>query len=159
MRQLEALAQPLAGFDQVVREPRLLAFAGVEQPNVKLFLEQAEAYKAMLAAAPPSEAQQKDLDFLLAGGEIFALVVYAQLILENAKILGVEGALLDQIFDFMVRDFSRLALNLYSKPSSSPAQMERCLGMLRKPVTDEARYAAVWNDHVHALRGAYEMSP
>jgi acyl-CoA dehydrogenase len=39
----------------------------------------------MLFAAPPDEAQRKDIDFLLAGGEIFALVVYGQLILENAK--------------------------------------------------------------------------
>ncbi len=136
-----------------------LAFEGVDSPNAGLFLEQAEAYKAMLAAAPPSEAQQKDLDFLLAGGEIFALVVYAQLILENAKILGVEGDLVDQIFDFMVRDFSRLALNLYSKPSSNPEQMARCLGMVRKPVTDEARYTRVWTEQVFALRGAYEMNP
>ena len=33
--------------------------------------------------APPGPDQMKDVDFLMAGGEIFALVVYAQLILEN----------------------------------------------------------------------------
>ena len=38
-------------------------------------------------ATPPDEAQMKDIDFLLAGGELFALVVYAQLILENARTL------------------------------------------------------------------------
>jgi acyl-CoA dehydrogenase len=135
-----------------------LAFEGVLAPNAKLFLEQAEAFKAMLAAAPPTEAQQKDLDFLLAGGELFALVVYAQLILENAKILGVEAELVDQIFDFLVRDFSRLALGLYSKPSSTAEQMKHCLGMLRKPVTDEARYQKVLNEQVFALKDAYQMN-
>ncbi|MFO0759221.1 MAG: acyl-CoA dehydrogenase [Byssovorax sp.] len=135
-----------------------LAFAGVEQPNVSLFLEQAEAFKAMLATTPPSEAQQKDLDFLLAGGEIFALVVYAQLILENAKILDIPGDLIDQIFDVFVRDFSRLALGLYSKTSSTPEQMAACLGMVRKPVAGPARYENIWKNHVYALAGAYEMN-
>ena len=54
----------------------------------------------------------KDIAFLLAGGEIFALVVYAQLILENAPIYGIDDDLLDQIFDFMVRDMSKFALQL-----------------------------------------------
>ena len=54
----------------------------------------------------------KDVDFLLAGGEIFALVVYAQLILENSRIYGIEDDLLDQIFEFMVRDLSKYALEL-----------------------------------------------
>jgi acyl-CoA dehydrogenase len=53
--------------------------------NLGVFREQIAAFKEMLFAAPPDEAQRKDIDFLLAGGEIFALVVYGQLILENAK--------------------------------------------------------------------------
>ena len=42
------------------------------------------ALRTMLATATPNEAQQKDIDFLLAVGELFTLVVYAQLMLENA---------------------------------------------------------------------------
>jgi acyl-CoA dehydrogenase len=134
------------------------AFAGFDLPNVKRFAEQTERFKAMLASAPPTEAQSKDIDFLLAGGELFALVVYAQLILENAKILRIDEALVDQIFDFMVRDFSRLALNLYSKPSSSPEQMDQCLKMLQKPFGDEARYQKVWSQLVYPLKGEYRMN-
>ena len=47
----------------------------------------------------------------------------AKLIIENAKTYAVEDDLLDQIFDFMVRDFSKYALQLYSKESSSEKQM------------------------------------
>jgi acyl-CoA dehydrogenase len=112
----------------------------------------------MLFTAPPDDAQQKDIDFLLAGGEIFALVVYGQLILENANIYDVADDMVDQIFDFMVRDFSRHALNLYSKPSSSETQMACCLKMIRKPVLDDARYQRVWQQ-VHDLQDAYEMAP
>jgi acyl-CoA dehydrogenase len=64
----------------------------------------------------------------------------------------------DQIFDFLVRDFSRFALQLYSKPSSTTDQMGLCMKMVRKPLLDEARYGAVWSDHVLALKGAYEMN-
>jgi acyl-CoA dehydrogenase len=135
-----------------------LAFAGWTLPNVKVFEEQVEVFREMLAAAPPDAAQQKDVDFLLAGGELFALVVYAQLILENARIYRIDDVVVDRIFDCLVRDFSRFALQLHSKPSSSAQQMEFCLRMIRKPVMDEAGYAAVWDQHVLALAGAYEMN-
>ncbi len=108
--------------------------------------------------ATPSDAQQKDVDFLLALGEIFTLVVYGQLILENAKIRAVEDDLLDQVFDFMVRDFSRHALNIYSKAISTSQQMVYCLRMIRKPAVDANRFGRVW-DEVYALKDAYEMNP
>src|SRR4029077_15112181 len=103
---------PTRGLSRIRFHDYRLAFAGWDLPNVRVFAEQAETFKQMLASAAPSEAQAKDTDFLLAGGELFALVVYAQLILENAPLHGVECALVDQIFDFMVRDFSALALRL-----------------------------------------------
>jgi len=134
------------------------AFESFPLPNVAVFSEQVDVFRDLLGKSPPDEAQMKDVDFLLAGGELFALVVYSQLILENARIYAIDEALVDQIFDFLVRDFSRFALQLYSKPSSTPAQMEHCLRMIRKPALDTARYDAVWNDHVLALEGAYEMN-
>jgi acyl-CoA dehydrogenase len=100
----------------------------------------------------------KDIAFLLAGGEIFALVVYAQLILENAPTYGIADHLLDQIFDFMVRDMSKFALQLYTQPSSTEKQMACCQRMIRKAVHDQARYDRVWNEQVAPLSGAYEMA-
>ncbi len=131
--------------------------ASFDLPNVKGFAEQVEAFRELLATAPPNDAQMKDTDFLMAGGELFALVVYAQLIIENAQIYSIEPDLVDQIFDFMVRDFSEFALQLYNKPSSTPEQMRFCLQMIKKPLQDERRYDAVWA-RVLALDGAYEMN-
>jgi len=150
---------PAKGLSKIRFHDYKRAFAGFDQPNVGRFAEQAELFKAMLASAPPTESQMKDIDFLLAGGELFALVVYAQLILENARIYGIESEVVDQIFDFMVRDFSRLALNLYSKPASTPEQMAMCIAMIKKPLLDETRYQKVWREHVYALQGAYRMNP
>ena len=134
------------------------AFASFDLPNVKVFAEQVEAFRSMLASAPPNEAQSQDTDFLLAGGELFALAVYAQLILENAKIYDIEPDLVDQIFDFLVRDFAECALQLHNKAASTPEQMKHCLAMIAKPAADARRYDAVWNERVLALDGAYEMN-
>jgi acyl-CoA dehydrogenase len=149
---------PARGLGKIQFNDYRLAFEGFDQPNVKLFAEQTSILQEFLATATPDAAQQQDVDFLLALGELFALVVYAQLILENTGIYkdDVSRDLLDQIFDCLVRDFSKHALQLYSKPSSTPRQMELCLGMLRKPVVDSGRFDRVW-EQVHALKDAYEL--
>jgi acyl-CoA dehydrogenase len=134
------------------------AFEGFDQPNVLLFLEQARAFRKLLATASPTPEQMKDIDFLLTGGEIFALVVYAQLILENASLLEIEGDLVDQIFDCLVRDMSHFALEMHNKPGSTEAQMAQCLAMIRKPAVDAARVSRVWQEHVYSQRDAYQMA-
>jgi acyl-CoA dehydrogenase len=150
---------PTRGLGKIQFHDYQIAFAGYDLPNVDLFKEQVDVFKMFLVMATPDDNQKKDIDFLMALGELFALVVYAQLILENAKIHEMDEALVDQIFDFMVRDFSKFALQLYSKPSSTDKQMAFCQQMLRKPVVDNARYQKVWQEHVYALKDTYEMNP
>jgi acyl-CoA dehydrogenase len=134
-------------------------FSRIDLPNLAVFREQIDVFKAMLAEASPTEAQTGDVEWLLAVGELFTLVVYAQLFVENAEIYEIDEALVDQVFDVFVRDFSRFAVDLHSKPRTTKEQAEYCLRMIRRPDADEARYAKVWTEHVHALRDAYEMSP
>jgi acyl-CoA dehydrogenase len=126
-------------------------------PNVAVFAGQTAVLAEALFGAPLTPEQMQDVDFLMALGELFTLVVYGQLILENAVIYGIDDDTVDQIFDFMVRDFSKFALELHGKPSSTPEQQAFCLRMLRKPAVDAARYARVWRDAVYALNDAYEM--
>ncbi len=149
---------PARGLGQVRFHDYHIAYGSYDLPNVNVFEEQVAAFRELLALATPDEAQRKDIDFLLTLGELFTLVVYGQLILENARIYAVEDDLVDQIFDFMVRDFSKFAVQLYNKPSSTQQQMDYCLQMIKKPVVDTERYQHVWHEHVYALRGAYEMS-
>ena len=132
-------------------------FDSFDLPNVRIFWEQVEQFKEMLLNSPPDEAQSKDVDLLTAAGEIFACIVYGQLILENARIYETDAALVDQIFDFMIRDVSRHALSLYSKPNTNQKQMDYCTAMIRKPNVDPDRFGQVWNE-VHALSGLYEMN-
>jgi acyl-CoA dehydrogenase len=150
---------PASGLGKIRFHDHDAAFAAHDAPNVRVFREQTAVLKELLATATPDEAQRKDLDFLMTLGEMFTLVVYAQLIAENATIYGIGGDLVDQIFDFLVRDFARFAQQLHAKPSSTEAQMACCLRLIRKPVHVEARAATIWRDHVHALKGAYAMTP
>jgi alkylation response protein AidB-like acyl-CoA dehydrogenase len=123
-------------------------------PNVARFSEQAEGLVELLESAPPNEDQQKELGFLLTLGELFTLVVYGQLILEQAALSGQGDALVDAIFDVMVRDFSAYAVTLHGHPSATAKQRAWVLGNVREPVSG----AGVW-EAVEALAGAYEMSP
>ncbi len=150
---------PARGLGNIQFHDYNIAFDGCDLPNLNIFKEQVAIFKEFLALATPNEAQRKDIDFLLTLGELFALVVYSQLILENAKVYEIEDALIDQIFDFIVRDFSEFALQLHNKPSSSQQQMDYCTRMLRKPAVDEARFRQIWQEHVYALKDLYEMNP
>lgn len=124
--------------------------------NVARFHEQVLAFKQFLIDAAPDDRQQKDLDFLLCVGHLFSLVVYGHLILESADSISTE--MLDQIFDFQIRDFSGYAVALHGKPSSTDTQQQWALGAIRKPVVDDARFGAVWAE-VLEYDGAYEMTP
>lgn len=148
---------PTRGLSKIRFHDWQQAYAGFDQPNVTLFLQQAKAFRDLLATASPTPEQMKDIDFLLSGGEIFALVVYAQLILENAKLLDIDNDLVDQIFDCLVRDMSHFALELHNKPTSTDAQMAHCLKIIHKPVVDAARAERIWMEYVHSQRDAYKM--
>ncbi|MDP8255873.1 MAG: acyl-CoA dehydrogenase [Candidatus Alcyoniella australis] len=150
---------PTRGLGKVQFHDYNVAYGKFDLPNVRLFREQIEIFKEALMAAAPMGDQQKDMDFLLTIGEIFTLVVYGQLVLENAELYKLENDVVDQIFDFMVRDFSKFALQLYAKPSSTETQQEYCLKMIRKPAVDQQRYERVWSEFVYPLKDAYEMNP
>jgi len=135
-----------------------LAYDSIDLPNVNIFKEQIAIYKEMLFTARPTEEQIKDIDFMLNLGELFSLVAYGQLIIENARIYDIEDEVVDQIFDFMVRDFSNFALQVYSKTSSSDQQMAQCLKMIKKPAVNPERFERVWRQYAYALADAYEMN-
>lgn len=135
------------------------AFADV--PNVAVFREQAEGLVDLVTNAGPDADQAKDLDLLLALGELFTLVVYGQLILEQASLTDMDSNLtdlLDQVFDVLIRDFSAYAVDLYGNASSTKAQQLWALEHVRKPAADTGRYDRVWQQ-VRDLAGAYEMRP
>jgi acyl-CoA dehydrogenase len=150
---------PTKGLGSIQFHDLMLAYGSVQLPNVEIFKRQIEGLKAFLVDCPPNPAQARDMDFLLAAGELFTLVAYGQLILEQAGIQGVDDQLVDQIFDFMVRDFSRHALGLFSTSVTTAEQAEHCLKMIRRPDGDAERFESVWRNHVMTNVDAYSMTP
>ena len=137
--------------------PLFDAFAHV--PNVAVFRQQADALVALLQEAPlTSEQMTGDLDFQQSLSQLFTLIPYAQLILEQAQIEHTAQDIVDLVFETLVRDFSTTAIELHGKDSSTEAQQAWAVANVRKPVIDSERSDRVYTE-VRALAGAYEMSP
>jgi acyl-CoA dehydrogenase len=128
-------------------------------PNVAIFMDQIELFKALLEKAGPDAAQDMDPSFSLPLGEMFSIVVYGQLILEQVAFDKIDVDIVNQIFDFMVRDFSHFALQIYGMHNTTDAQRAYCKDiMLIKAQGDEAQYNRVWDKYVFPLNGEYAMN-
>jgi len=148
---------PTKGLGKIQFHDYNIAYGAVDLPNVNVFKEQIALFKEFLMKAGPDKAQSADIDYLLALGEILTLVAYGQLILESREFFPVDDDLLEEIFDFMVRDFSKYALNIHMKPGNSEKQKELSLKIIRTPVPNPARFEKIFMDHVYALKGTYAM--
>ncbi|MBS3758491.1 MAG: acyl-CoA dehydrogenase [Desulfobacterales bacterium] len=149
---------PTKGLGKIQFHDYNIAYNSIDMPNVNVFKEQIKGFTDFLVNAAPSKEQAQNIDFLLTIGELFTLVAYGQLIIEKYNMEKFDDDLLEQIFDFMVRDFSKYALEVYYKRDSSEKQQEMCLKMLRKPFVDYDRFDRFWKNHVYALRDTYEMN-
>jgi len=133
--------------------------AGRNLPNVDIFIRQINIFKEMLEKAGPDKAQDMDPSWSLPVGEMFSIVVYGQLILEQAAFDKVDDDILNQIFDFMVRDFARFALQIYGMHNTKEDQRAYCKDiMLIKSQGDDTQYDRVWQKYVAVLNGEYAMS-
>ena len=150
---------PAKGLSKIQFHDYSTVFEAHDVPNIRIFNKQIGVFKTMLVQATPSQEQVKDTDFLLTLGEAFTQVVYGQLILENVEVYSVDSDLVDQIFDYMVRDLSGYALKLYSQPSTTREQMEFCLRMIQRPEVDHERFNHVWLEQVYPMKDEYEMNP
>jgi len=133
------------------------AYSRNRNPNSKVFYSQIRWLRSMLLIARPNREQAEDFDFLLNLGELFSLAAYGQLILEYSQTRNdLDGVLLEQIFDVLVRDFSKFALQLSLKTRTSKLQVVYLRRMIKRPTFNAQNYDEMFN-RVIALRDAYEM--
>lgn len=133
-----------------------LAYQGFDGANINIFREQVELFRQLLIQAPPTREQLNNIDYMLAAGELFTLIVYAQLILENSRIYQLDENLLGQIFAFLIRDYSAFALQMILNHSNLPEQEDIFRRMLKKPAHDNGQFEQVWAQ-VIALEDCYRM--
>ena len=133
-------------------------YEGVNIPNVLVFREQVELFKDLLIKNPPTKKQAADIDYMFAAGELFTLIVYAQLILENAKIYKIDDELVNEIFKFMIKDFDGSALNMVASYDNTADQEALFMRMIKKPILERQRFNRVWERHVAVLKDQYVMN-
>ncbi len=149
---------PTKGLSKIQFEDYNKAFDGLDIQNLKIFREQIKAFTEFLTKATPDETQQGNIDYMLKVGELFTLIPYSQLICENKKIYGIEDEIMEEIFKFIVSDFSAFATRLYTGQKNTEKQQGLILKMIQKPVHDDDTFMKVWENHVYALKGQYKMN-
>ena len=149
---------PTSGLGEIHFHDYRLTYDQFDLPNIEVFKAQIEGFRKLLLTAGPDESQIRDIDFMLSMGELFSLIVYGHLILENALMEGTNPDLLNQVFDVFVRDFSTYATGLHGKPGNTDAQRALILELILAPVADARQFDRVWRKQVYALNGQYEMA-
>ncbi len=164
---------PASGLGKIrFNDPRPATARFEHLPNVAVFGNQVAALADLVMQAPPSQAQQKDLDYLQVLGQLFTQVVYAQLICENAA-LALDGdaressvsdlsdlteAHIDRIFAVFVQDIAEQAVALHGQASATDQQRALALHLVKAPVIDAAAEDAFVAE-VLDYDGAYELRP
>ncbi len=135
-----------------------LAFEDCNVANVLIYLEQAEAFKKFSNDSPMTEEQRKNADFMLNIAEIFAAIVYGQLIYEKAKIEKVDQVIVDQLFSYLVRDINAFVMRQLNEYAGhfNRGQKENLISILREPQIDFSREEAIIQDCILSLDGAYK---
>jgi acyl-CoA dehydrogenase len=149
---------PTKGLGDIRFHDYRLAYSQYDLPNIEVFRQQIERFRHWLIEDGPGKEQVRDIDYMLSVGELFSLVVYGQLILEKARMENTDPALLNQIFDVFVRDFSIYATTLHGKPGNSDAQRTLILQLVQAPVANPQEFDEVWRERVYSLNGAYELA-
>lgn len=146
------------GFDKIVFHDYNKVLDRLDLPNIRIFREQIAAFVEFMEQTPPDKEQKGDIDYMLAVGDLFTTIVYGTVVVEGALLGMVEKEIVDQIFDFQIRDFTRYASIVLSKTSSTREQGEKCLKMMKKPVNDAARFNRIYEGQILSLKNTYEMN-
>lgn len=151
--------QRMGGLAKVKFPDYKKAYEGVDIPNVKIFLEQIETFRTLLAKGAPDESLLKNMDYMLNYGEIFTMIVYAQLVLEGAILRDVHEELINQIFALFIKDVNKYAVTQLNSQENTDVQEEYLKKLiLIKPVIDKENDFKFWQEFVQSQDGEYIMN-
>jgi acyl-CoA dehydrogenase len=132
------------GINSVAFGDALAAYRGFSSaPNVRIFGRQVRSFRYFLRAARASRVPLADEQISLSLGNFIATIAYAQLVAENARILGIAPPLLNCIFHLLVNDLSALVLTFASSPKlkgSAKLLIRHCLAI---PKTTDAQWDSI----------------
>ncbi|WOO88080.1 acyl-CoA dehydrogenase [Mollicutes bacterium LVI A0039] len=151
--------QRLGGFSKVQFPNYLDSFDGYDSENIKRFIAITELFKEFITKCPPTEAQAKNMDYMLHIGEIFTSIVYAQLIVEGAELNDVDDLLVDQIIKYFILDINKYALTQLNTQDCSE-EGRAILGKIAQsgPEVNKEIDEYFWKEFVQVNDGAYVMN-
>lgn len=151
--------QELGGLSKVKFGDYIDSFEDYDGPNVKQFISLVETFKAFVFTCPPTEAQSKNMDYMLHIGEIFTSIVYCQLIVEGANLNQVDELLVEQIVKLMILDINKYAL-LQLNTQENSEQGRELLTVLSQtgPIVNHRLDDLFWREFVVVNDGAYVMN-
>jgi acyl-CoA dehydrogenase len=147
-----------SGLSQIQFHDYNATYSQFDQTNVEVFKGLIKRLKTLLLEAGPDAQQVKDIDYMLALGELFCSVVYGHLILEKALMDNTDRILINQIFDVLIRDFAVYAAGLYGKPSNSQQQRELIRALVEAPATDPEEAEKFYREQICTLNNAYRLA-
>lgn len=151
--------QTMGGLAKVKFPDYRAAYEGIDLPNVNRFKEQIEEFRTMIMEDAPDESLMKNMDHMLHYGEIFTMIVYAQLVLEGAKLNEIEDDLIDQMFGYFVKDLNKFALTQANDHENTEIQAQHLKAIaLKGAVVDPEKDYAFWQEYVQSLDGCYTMA-
>ncbi len=133
-------------------------YATNSSPNIDVFREQVELFRTLLIEAPPTDEQARNIDYMLAAGELFTLIVYAQLILEKKTDYAINDELLEEVFRFLIVDFSKYGLEMLLNHNNTETQREIYEKMIKRPASKKGSSKKVFVEQVEILKDIYRMS-
>lgn len=134
------------------------AYKGINLENVTIFEKLIEIFREMILKAAPDSSLLKNMDYMLNIGEMFTLIVYAQLVLEGAVLNNVEEDLIDQIFSLFIKDFNKFALAQLNNQKNTEEQTKYLKELvMTSPVINKEKDMKFWKEYVEVLDGAYVM--
>jgi acyl-CoA dehydrogenase len=153
-----AFVQGFGKIKSIVFSDYRKAFKECGLPNVKIFLDQAEAFKVFNNKSPMTKNQENNADFMLNVAEIFAAIVYGQLVFEKSRMEGVEDMIIDQLFSYLVRDINLYVMHQLNEYAGhfEAGQKERLFDIIREPRIDFALEEAILQNDVLSLDGVYK---
>lgn len=150
--------QRLGGLSKVGFPRYDAVYENVDIQNIKIFKNQIDTFRDLLSNAAPDVSLHKNMDYMLNIGEIFTMIVYAQLVLEGALLNDLDERMINQIFGYFIKDMNGYALNQLNNQNNSEEQ-EKYLTkiVLIKPSVDKEVDQVFWEEFVEPLDGAYIM--
>lgn len=151
--------QQLGGLGKVKFPNYQNGFKGFNSENIDRLIEIIELFKEFITNYPPTKEQSKNMDYMLHIGEIFTSIVYAQLIVEGAKLNDVDDLLVDQIIKYFILDIGKYALTqLNTQDYNDDAKALLSKIATFGPVVDKAADELFWREYVQVNDGAYVMN-